>query len=336
MRLVEIDAKDHYEAGYQLGKLTAKLQRAFLREFPLPRPLEHLIEKSSPFLKATKRIFPQYIEEVRGLAHGASVPFEHLWVIQCIDELEHRSFVEKCSSVFVKKKNGQYVVGHNEDWDMWTKPYYFIQKRTVDRKTVLELGMPGVISGGTVSINSYGIIQTINTLYHTDFQIGVPRMIIARWLSGRKSIEEIKQDFPKLHRAAGYCFNICDGKRLMVIESSAKRYTFYDTEGDYVHTNHYVGDLREVEESNNGSSTPSRGRYGYITSRLPDLQSASDLKSLLLHATSDDASVYRTSETATVASIVFEPGAKICHVTQENSGEKTPWDSINLDFLEHD
>ena len=102
MRYVEVSAKDHYEIGYRLGKLTSRLQQSFLKAFPLPQPWEHLILKSKPFLRITKKVFPQYVEEVRGLAHGASVPFDRLWVLHCLDELEHKSFIEKCSSVFVK------------------------------------------------------------------------------------------------------------------------------------------------------------------------------------------------------------------------------------------
>jgi predicted choloylglycine hydrolase len=333
MRYVNVVAKDHYEAGYRLGKLTAKLQRSFLKAFPLPRPWNELIGRSKPFLRETKQIFPQYIEEVRGLAHGASVPFDYLWVIQCLDELEHRSFIEKCSSVFIKKENGGYIVGHNEDWDLWTKPYYFIQRRTVDRKTVLELGMPGVISGGTVSINSYGVMQTINTLYHSDFQVGVPRMIVARWLSGKRSIEDVKRDFPKLRRAAGYCFNICDGTNVLSIEASAKRYSYIEPEENYVHTNHYTTKLKEIEQEDDEKPSPSRLRYGCISVEVGRINSVSGLQSLLLLKKDDESSVYRTSEVATVASFVFEPEKRMCHVTQENKGKDTNWEDIPLDFL---
>lgn len=333
MRLVEVDAKDHYEFGYRLGKQTAKLQRAFLQAFPFPAPIADLIERSQPFLSATKQIFPHYIEEVRGLAHGAAVPFGMLWVLHCLDELEHRSFVEKCSSVFVKKENGFYLVGHNEDWDLWTKPYYYIQKRTVDRKTVMELGLCGTITGGTVSVNSYGIIQTINTLYHADFQIGVPRMIVARWLSGRRSIEEIKNTLPALRRASGYCFNICDGRKLLSIESSAKHFSFHETEGNYVHTNHYVGPLKKVEDPGYGSTTPTRGRRDYIKTRLDKIKTSKDMQDLLLYQTDGNTSVYRTTETATVASIIFESDRRQCAVTQENRGEETRWNEIPLRFI---
>lgn len=333
MRYVEIVAKDHYEFGYRLGRQTAKLQRAFLKAFPFPAPVEALVQRSMPFLRATKQIFPHYIQEVRGLAHGAGVPFEVLWVLHCLDELEHKSFTERCSSVFIKKSDGHYLIGHNEDWDDWTKPYYYIQKRTVDRKTVMELGLCGTITGGTVSVNSYGIYQTINTLYHADFQIGVPKMIIARWLSSRRSIEEIKQNLPAVTRASGYCFNISDGKRLLSIESSAKRQSFFETEESYVHTNHYIGHLKKVEDPGNGSNTPSRGRYDYIKSRLGSIKDRQDLQDLLLYRTDDNTSVYRTTETATVASIIFEPENKLCLVTQENKGKETRWDKHSLTFV---
>lgn len=333
MKIIEVDAKDHYDAGYQLGQLTAKLQHAYIDSFKPSQPWEILIRKSQPYLSATKKVFSQYIDEINGLANGAEIPFEKLWVFHCLDEILRKEFVEKCSSIFLKQENGfGYIVGHNEDWDKWTKDYYFMLKRTLDNKTVLELGMAGVITGGTVSVNSKGIVQAINSLHHTDFQVGTPKQIVARWLSSRESLENIKEEFPKLKRAAGYCYNLSQGAKILAIEGSAQRFEFYETRKSYTHTNHYVGILQEVEEKY-VREMPSIDRYKHIRSVLPRTHTVPSLKDLLLYKTDDNSSVYRTTDTATVASVIFDILEKKCYVTQENRGKDTVWEEINLDFI---
>ena len=111
MRFIKIQAKDHYEAGYKLGKLTAKLQNTFLQEYKLPLPWDDLIQKSKGLWKATKIAFPRYLDEIRGLANGAGIPFEKMWVLHCIDEILQKQFVEKCSSVFIRKNKGLLMAG---------------------------------------------------------------------------------------------------------------------------------------------------------------------------------------------------------------------------------
>ncbi len=334
MRIVRVKAKDHYEAGYQLGVFTAKLQRAFLKAFKPREPWEDLIRKSLPFLNATKKMFPQYIDEASGLANGAEIPFEKMWVLHCLDEITQHEFVEKCSSVFIRRGDGRgYLAGHNEDWERWTKGFYFLLERTLDNKTVLELGMPGAICAGTVSVNSKGMVQAINSLHHTDYQVGTPKQIIARWLSSRESLQEIKDEFPKLKRAGGYAYNLLQGNKILAIESSAKQYEFYEAKKNYCHTNHYVGILKEVE-SECVKGMPSVGRYQHIQSRMKQLEGIEGLKEFLLHKAQDDTAVYRETETATVASIVIDPVGKICFATQENRGGDTRWQKIRLDFIE--
>ncbi|MFA5136454.1 MAG: C45 family peptidase [Patescibacteria group bacterium] len=334
MRFIKINAKDHYEAGYKLGKLTTKLQKAFLKEYILPMSWDILIRKSRGLLKATKKIFPQYIDEIHGLANGADISFEKLWVLHCIDEIVHKQCIEKCSSIFVRTDTG-YLIGHNEDWESWTKEYHFMQERTINGKTVLELNLAGAICGGTVSINSYGLVQTINTLYHTDFQIGVPKSIIARWLSGMSTLENVKNEFPSYVRAAGYCYNLALQNKVLSIESSAHLHEFIETHSSYIHTNHYTGTLTKVENEST-KETPSFVRYNLIKSMLGTIQNTLALQKTLLHTTEPPnsmASIYRSTEVSTIASLIFDIPHGCLWVTQENKGIDTKWYCISLDFL---
>lgn len=334
MRVIEVEAKDHYEAGFLLGKLTRKLQAKFFKAFRPPESWEELIRKSQPYLSATKKVFPQYIDEIRGLSNGSGIPFENLWVFHCLDEIMKKEFVEKCSSVFAKQEQDHaYLIGHNEDWESWTKDYYFILKRSLDNKTVLELGMAGVICAGTVSVNSKGLVQAINSLHHTDYQIGTPKQIVARWLSSRESLDRVMEEFPKLHRAAGYCYNLSQETQVLSIESSAKEFEFYESKKSYTHTNHYIGILKEVEEEY-VKKMPSFDRYRQIKSMLSGINSLNRLKELLMFQSPDNSSVYRRGEVATVASVIFDLSAKMCYLTQENRGAETTWQNIELDFLE--
>ena len=106
------------------------------------------------------------------------------------------------------------------------------------------------MGGNSVSVNSNGIIQTINSLFSKDKnQDGMPRNIIARWLSESSSISKSFQEISNLKLASGYNYNIVsrsDG--ILNMETIASNQIITKIVPPFVHTNHYISELAVHDE----------------------------------------------------------------------------------------
>lgn len=79
------------------------------------------------FLKNNNATYPDYMNELQGLAHGAKVPFAHLFLSQMHEEFTYfvqkrepkpvLASVEHCSDVIWKDSNCHAYIAHNEDSD---------------------------------------------------------------------------------------------------------------------------------------------------------------------------------------------------------------------------
>ncbi|MFZ2206686.1 MAG: C45 family peptidase [Microgenomates group bacterium] len=332
MQFLQIKTSSYYDAGKQIGLATKDLHHEFYRQFVPELPWEILIKESSPYLAATQKYFPYLIEEMRGLADGIGMPLERVWAFNCRDEIEG-TYNEKCSSVFIKTGSG-WIVGHNED-DYWRgfqesmmRTYYFMVSKSISGNNMTYLACPFMIGGETVSMNSSGIIQTINTLHHANIQVGVPKNIIARAIAGADSIEAIRTIFDTTRRASGYCHTLLVKNNLYCIESNAQQFEFIQTSNRFVHTNHYLGSLSISEDNSEKNLTIQR--CAAIKDAIVTTETVEELKKVLLFNTKSDSSIYREGDgVITMATTVITPDMNTIQITNENKGEETNWRIIH-------
>lgn len=328
MQFLKVKTNSHYDAGKQIGAVTKELHQEFYRKFVPELPWETLIKESLPYLAVTQRYFPYLIEEMQGLADGIGMPLESVWAFNCRDEIEG-THNEKCSSVFIKASSG-WIVGHNED-DYWRgfpekemRKYYFMVSKSISGNNMVYLACPFMIGGETVSMNSSGIIQTINTLHHTNIQVGVPKNIIARAIAGADSIDAIRTIFNTVKRASGYCHTLLIKNNLYCIESNAQQFEFIQTSNRFVHTNHYLGSLSTSEDNSEKNLTIQR--CAAIKSAIISIDTVEELKKMLLFNTKSDNSIYREGDgVITMATTVITPDMNTIQITNENKGEGTNW-----------
>ena len=272
----EINARCHFD----LGKLTGKLfQKKIQEQLTCLRQLKGwslLIQKAEAYLKPTIECFPLLYEEIIGYSEGADLPIKELWTILIEDELLASS-LEKCTLIVTNQGK---IIGHNEDWQADAKDYLALVKKQIGELIIFELHYQGSLGGNSISINSHGYVQSINSLSHSDRQIGVPKNIIARFLSETKSPQEDCQKIATILRASGYhhAFISREGKTWS-LECSAKRASFSETSSPFVHTNHYLSDLNDCDQANNeeGSFT----RFDFVWKNIKNNMSAKEVKLLL-------------------------------------------------------
>jgi predicted choloylglycine hydrolase len=265
------------------------------------------LKRAQEYLTITTDYFPQYVREIEGYAEGAEVDFLELWTLSLEDEFSYYRD-EHCTSVIT---NGGKLISHNEDWASDAADQICVLQKTVGDLTTLELNYWSSLGGNSASINSHGYIQLINTLTHTDWQMGVPRNVIARFMSETR--DPVK-DFEKLRairRATGYNHNIIDfNGNIWNIEATSRQCMLLQPEIPFVHTNHYLSEQLKPYEAETGQTTFKR--YEVATRRVKPHMSKQELFAL----TSDDSQGPDLSifNERTIARIIIDLERKIASI----------------------
>lgn len=238
MRLQIIKASgNNYEVGYEIGsKLKSRIK--ILSQKSLPK-IKNYNKKITPFLKYTKRKYPELIEELKGLSDGSDISFELMFAFNCREAFENK--YERCTTIVDPDRK---IIAHNEDWNGDISNIYILKAKIKNLK-IISLNYALELSGTSVAVTA-DIIQTINDLSSNDMQIGIPKNFIARKILETKSIEEIESVLNS-KRASGFNHIIKTHEGFFNIETTSKKYFIEKIEEKFTHTNHYLSMLREFE-----------------------------------------------------------------------------------------
>lgn len=248
----EIHADTPAELGERLGRLFGPIVRAAIGEAREKSNWGGRIEAAQPLLECTERYFPRYLTELRSYSIAAGIPFPELWALNCESDLDVR---EQCTTIVT---NGGDLVAHNEDWDDSATNSICLVKKQLPSITIFEFYYyDGPLGGNAFSVNSHGYVQAINSLQHSDFQVGVPRNVIARWLSETSDIEFDFELMRNLPRASGFNHLVVkSNSEVADIECTAAKQRLTHPRLPFVHSNHYlVPSLVGYDESDGDDST---------------------------------------------------------------------------------
>lgn len=269
-------ANNNYDLGLQLGAHFKDAIQAKMNRIVRDEAWSLKLERASEYLAVTKECFPQYVEEIEGYAKGADVGFIEFWTRSLEDEfLYYRE--DHCTSIVT---NNDKLISHNEDWAKDAADEICVIRKTVGDMTILELNYVNTLGGNSASINSYGYTHLINTLTHSDWQLGVPRNVIARFMSETKDPIRDFERLKSIKRATGYNHNIVSlSGHIWNIESTSKQQILIEPHSPFVHTNHYLSEqLRQLE----AEKTPSTfRRYEVASERVRPRMSKEELMELV-------------------------------------------------------
>jgi isopenicillin-N N-acyltransferase-like protein len=258
---------DPRERGQQQGEAARpQILRALTRYREiLPEAInstwEDGLREARKFLPYGEQTFPQFVEEIRGIAEGANVPFEEVWTLNCYEGLpQSRQQVWGCTSIAVRDDytaDGHVLVAHNEDWNSVDNDNVYL----VRALPTTDLPFIGMTYGPllvNIGLNAEGIAVAIDSVYPTDGGVGVPRILCSRAVLNARTIgQAIRASVPKL-RASGYGYLLADPNgELYCIETSATTHDLlYGEDGWLVHTNHYLSPkMKSLEEAGTYSSS---------------------------------------------------------------------------------
>lgn len=277
-RVSYIDAGGtNYDIGFRIGEcLREKLishnrhRQAFYRKFSSKHkiPLDKIAQRSE---KLIFNYFPEYLEELSGLAAGSSLPLNDIFLLGS-EETILNGAANKCTTFAYKGTQGV-MLGHNEDWEAgYEDKLYVVKAKPAAGAAFISLAYLGCLGGSSVALNEYGIAFSGNSLLNGSKR-GVPKNIILRSQIEARNIKEFGKLASFTPRAVPNHSMAVDRKgKIVSVEVGLNEHSIFFTSGSYVHTNHAIHKtMRDLEK---GAAINSIARYRtakkFISKRLLD------------------------------------------------------------------
>jgi isopenicillin-N N-acyltransferase-like protein len=218
------------------------------------------------YLPFAEERYPQYVEEMRGIAQGSNVDFTDVLALNTMEAVTMDALhLTRCTSFAVNEEytaDGHILAAHNEDWIPEDEgDVYVISACPTEEPPYLAMTYGGLLPN--VGFNAYGIAQLIDSVYPTDSRIGIPRLFVSRAILASRRISGAIGRALVSHRAAGYNHLVVhESGEMYSIEVSARRFEIlHGTDGYMVHTNHYLAPHMKEIESDPEELISSRVRY---------------------------------------------------------------------------
>lgn len=295
------------------------------------------------FAREIENFAPHYLEEMRGIAAGADVPFEDIVMVNARTEVVAKARAEKkkaaelepgdgCTGALIlptRSANGNLIHGQNWDWRAECADTAIVLRVRNDNGpdilTFVEAG--GLARSG---LNSAGVSITANYLESDrDFrQLGVPLSLIRR-----KVLEQ--QHFALAIKAVATTAKSCSNNIMLGMAAgfgvdyectTDEAFPIYPGSDDLiVHANHWVSEvaLSKLRDTGRASTPESAYRDWRVRRLLNEKQQLTreDLKRALFDDFGTPYSVCRPPRpgshdnlSATVAMVVMEPAAGLMEV----------------------
>ena len=206
------------------------------------------------YLPFAEERFPQYVEEMHGIAEGAGVKFDDIAVLNVMEGVTVDALhLSKCTSMALNQertRDGEVLIAHNEDWvPEDQEDVFFVLARPKDEPAFLAMTYGGLLPN--IGINEMGLAQCCDSVYTTDRRIGIPRVIVSRAVLAARTPNEAIRCALTPRRAAGYNHLLVhESGEIYSVEVSARRFALlYGTKGYMVHTNHYLDrEMQRIEK----------------------------------------------------------------------------------------
>lgn len=283
----------HREMGCQIGEAQRQqVQHSIENAHLLIQQSYSMLEltwegatiQSRKYLPFAEERYPQYVDEMRGIADGANVTFGDVMTLNAIEAVTMDALhLTRCTSFAVNEErtaDGHVLAAHNEDWIPEDEnDIYVISAKPREEPPFLAMTYGGLLAN--VGFNAYGIAQLIDSVYPNDSRIGIPRLVVSRAVLASKRLSGAIGRTLITHRAAGYNHLLVhDSGEIYSVEVSSRKFDIlHGTDGYMVHTNHYLSQTMKEIESEPEELISSRVRY-FRANRLLRQNSAHNIKSL--------------------------------------------------------
>ena len=277
--------------------------------------------------RAGRNAFPGHMREIEGIAEGAGVPFNRVFLWNCRGDVPGggdqtgKTEAAGCTSFMLPGAGGgsgrrPAVIGHNEDGEAEEDGHCFLVRLVPeDGPAITSFYNPGLLPGHSFGWNDHGLVQTINHIRPFDQREGIPRHLITRAVLSCESLDRAVALLQRRDRASGFHHNLGqagDGP-LLSVEAPASGCSVRPIERPHCHANHLVHDAFVGLQQADAPSSMSRQARGEA---LLAAERAADVARLLADQETAPLPIYRKrvgGEDAgfTLASGLFEIGVEV-------------------------
>lgn len=207
-----------------IGRSVAFYERLAQRRGSLPS----LQKQLGPFVDAARMQLPHLADEVDGVAEGAAVDPEAIWLLNCIEEVWP---FEACTTVVT----GRWLM-HAEQWYAGHDETALVVAAPANAPAFVSPTCSGFLPA--VGLSSAGFGQGIDSLTASDERTGIPRLLVSRQGLGAGSLEQAAAAARIDNRAGGYAHVLATASESLIVETTAT--SSADLPGGRLHTNHVL------------------------------------------------------------------------------------------------
>lgn len=227
-------------------------------------------------MKPANDFAPHWMREVEGIAQGAELDVERVFLLSCWDELCSWFAIRsgtpspRCTSFAVgRPAASDVIIGQNQDAWPWWRPVVVLHEvgDQPEQPSALYTSHPGVLA--TTGINQHGVAVVANSLVPEDRAIGAPFSFVVREVLAQRTLEQAIDVVMEAPRATGANYIVASTYGAVGIESTAANAYVEYVEDALAHSNHYLSPELAVQD-----------RGGPL---LPDTYARSARMSVLLH-----------------------------------------------------
>jgi isopenicillin-N N-acyltransferase-like protein len=309
---------------------------------------DRLYARALTFLPVFEAFAPHLVEEIRGIAEGAGVPFEAALLVNVRAEVAgvkdgagavgvavssgtEGCAAEGCTSFAVGRRAtaaGDMLLGQNQDQAPEMEQFGVVLRVRPDD------GPPAVMAtfGGLVGypgVNAAGVAHFQNALSNGVWRHALPHYPMKRVLFEQTDVDGCLRVFDRAPLAS--CGNYVLGDRsgrVVDVESTPDGYEVLEAEDDLVvHTNHFQGERYRAHERLLGSLPDSAARLARMRALLGAERGKITLETMQRSLRDHDggpAAICRHEPDRpmkTIASIIAEPDRGLLHVARGNPCE---------------
>lgn len=314
---------------------------------------QRVLELARQCLPISERYDPVGFEEFLGIARGANLAAEQLFVTQGLTDLRdvlafsdvadpaaamvpEDPDAEGCSAFIVapdRARDGHLLAG--QTWDLATDnmPYVrLVHRRPDDAPETVSLTLTGCLT--LIGLNSEGVAVGNTNLRTRDARLGLQYLSILHRALRCRTLDEAVPTIADAPRSAAHFYYLAEAGRAVGLECSAARCERFDVDrGVFVHCNHALTDtIAAIEAPIASDSTAFRQRQ--LSDLLESHKASIDVKDVtaaMSDRTGGDQAVcrYRTGpfDISTNAAVVMSPADGEMHAcrAQPDRGQWRTW-----------
>lgn len=236
-------AGSYFDNGCKIGQTGAESIKQLLKRDKKLLLFVKKKHRSLPLLFNRLRAgYCDYLEELRGMALGAGVDFQDLFLENCPEILGKSS---GCTSGAVNSAKNRFII-HNEDEDKWRpmKSCALLCYQTSNFEHS-SFAYFGELAGNAFNWNNNGLFFSVDAVSGRRVDLkSAPRYFEARRLLERRNLKESLSFLRKNKSASGFHYLIGDAasKRVVSVEKYLDQASVLEVKSgeSFCHSNHYI------------------------------------------------------------------------------------------------